>query len=234
MAELKPMEEKGNEKPDGMAATFNEESAGDVALLSLAKRWWFKLFLIISLCFALIEPFLVAFPDTTYPAAQVIVLAVSSGLFLFGYGATMAAMESGSFFRRLRDGFLSEICIEVICFAIGWSLIFRDPGMASLRCFRIFRFVWYSEFYSAKQGTFFYPITFFCHLVLQYLEKIGQELCTTASKGGIVVLGFFFYMAYVFGVAFWQKTGGLSLISPEGTVGSQMELASATVYNIAF
>jgi len=88
--------------------------------------------------------------------------------------------------------------------------------MASLRCFRIFRFVWYSEFYLARKGHPLYALTFFSHTVLQYLEKIGQELFTTTSKGGIIVLGFFFYMAYVLGVAFWQKTNDVVLMSSEG------------------
>lgn len=220
MAELNEMKGEAKEEPKAqMAATLDEDSQGDVALLGLAKLWWFKIYLLISFALAVSEPFLVAFPDTTY-TAQVIVLALSSALWIFGYICVMIKIEEGGFFKRLHDAFLTEILIEVVCFAIGWSLIFRDPGMASIRCFRVFRFVWYSEFYEAKKGTFFYPVTFFAHIVLQYLEKIGAELCTTNSKGGIVVLGFFFYMAYVFGVSFWQKTGNLLLASPEGN-GSQ-------------
>jgi len=128
----------------------------------------------------------------------------------------MFVMPSGNIFRRFRDALLSEVWIEIFSFAIGWGLIFQDPAMACLRCFRIFRFVWYSEFYFAKKGSIFYPLTFFSHLVLQYIEKIGQELFTTSSKGGVVVLAFFFYLAYVLGVSFWQKTANLPLISPEG------------------
>jgi len=218
MAELTTMqkpEEDEKEKSDGVAATFEEDSNGDIALLWLAKHWWFKIFLVISISLSFVEPFLVAFPDATYPVAQITVLAVSTLFFVIGYIATMLAMPSGSFFQRLKDAFLPEVWIEIVCFAIGWSLIWKDVGIASLRCFRVFRFVWYSEFYRAKKNTILYPLTFFSHIVLQYLEKIGQELFTTASKGGVVVLGFFFYMAYIFGVAFWQRTINLNLISPE-------------------
>jgi len=215
MAELKPLEKDKEQDKEGIAATFDETEVGDVALLSLASRWWFKIYLFISIVLALLEPILVAFPDDTY-YIQVIVLAASSILFLFGYGATMAAMTEGSLFQRFRDAFLSEVWIEVICFAIGWSLIFRDPGMACMRCFRIFRFVWYSEFYRAKKGSILYPITFLSHIVLQYLEKLGRELFTTDSKGGSVVLGFFFYLAYIFGVSYWQRTQILPLNAPEG------------------
>jgi len=208
---------------DGIAHTFDEDSPGDVALLKLAKAWWFKIFLFISFGLALSEPFLVAFPQTI--PIQKIILAISSGLFVLGYLATMIAISSesvpeGFFLKRLyfrfRYSFLPEMWIEIFSFVIGWALIFEDPGIACLRCFRVFRFVWYTEFYLAKKGTIFFPITFFCHLVLQYLEKIGQELFTLSSKGGVVVLGFFFYMAYIMGVSFWQKTGDLLLASPEG------------------
>jgi len=203
------------EKKEGVAATFEEDSNGDLALLSLANRPWFKIFLVISISLSLSEPFLVAFPDQTY-LAQKIVLAASTLLFFFGYGATMAAMTSGSFFKRFRDAFLPEVWIEIVCFVFGWALIFEDPAIACLRCFRIFRFVWYSEFYRARKGSIFFPLTFFCHTVLQYCEKVGRELFTTSSKGGVIVLGFFFYLAYVVGVSFWQKTANLDLVSPEG------------------
>jgi len=208
---------------DGIAHTFDEDSPGDVALLKLAKAWWFKIFLFISFGLALSEPFLVAFPQTI--PIQKIILAISSGLFVLGYLATMIAISSesvpeGFFLKRLyfrfRYSFLPEMWIEIFSFVIGWALIFEDPGIACLRCFRVFRFVWYTEFYTAKKGTLFFPITFFCHLVLQYLERIGKELFTFSSKGGVVVLGFFFYLAYVMGVSFWLKTGDLLLTSPEG------------------
>jgi len=128
----------------------------------------------------------------------------------------MAVMEEGSVFQRFRYTFLSEVWIEVVCLIMGWALIFQDSPFAALRCFRIFRYVWYSEFYRARKGTVLFPLTFLCHVVLQYLEKIGQELFTTTSKGGTVVLGFFFYLAYVFGIVFWQSTATLPLVSPEG------------------
>jgi len=129
---------------------------------------------------------------------------------------TMMAIEDGTVLQRFRNAWLSEVWIEVVCLILGWALIFENPAMASLRCFRVFRFVWYSEFYRAEKGSILFPLTFLCHVVLQYLEKIGEELFTTTSKGGVVVLGFFFYMAYILGVAFWQTTATLPLLSPEG------------------
>jgi len=76
---------KNFKKAEGVAATFEEDEPGDVALLGLAKKPWFRIFIIISVALAFSEPFLVAFPSTLL--AQKIVLAVSSFLFLFGYVA---------------------------------------------------------------------------------------------------------------------------------------------------
>jgi len=204
------------EKKEGVAATFEEDSNGDRALLQLCKFRWFRIYLIISLALAFSEPFLVAFPDHTL-ATQKVILAFSTALFLFGYVATMIFMPPElSLYGRFRDAFLPEVWIEVVSFGLGWGLLYHEPGMASLRCFRVFRFVWYTEFFRAEKGRPSYIITFFCHIVLQYLEKIGQELFTTSSKGAVVVLGFFFYMAYVMAVAFWQTTANWALVSPEG------------------
>jgi len=200
---------------EGVAATFEEDNNGDLAFLSLSKRKWYLVFLALSVLLSLSEPFLVAVPDYTL-TIQYIVLAASTFLFLFGYIAVMVVMPSGNLWKRFRDALLPEVWIEIVCLTLGWALIFEDPGMASLRCFRIFRFVWYSEFYRAEKGSPFFVVTFFCHVVLTYLERVGRELFTTSSKGAIVVLGFFFYMAYVFGVAFWQRTSNLALMSPEG------------------
>jgi hypothetical protein len=206
--------DKKKRTEEGVAATLDVEELADQALLKLAPHWWFKVWMIISGLLALSEPFLVAWPDETN-IAQKVVLAVSSLLFLIGYGMVMAFMPEGTLWQRFYHACLGETWIEIFSFAIGWGLIFQDPAMATLRCFRIFRFVWYAEFYRAKKGTIFFPFTFLMQKVLQYLEQIGKELFTTQSKGGVVVLIFFFYMAYVVGNANWQRTRFEPLISSE-------------------
>jgi len=201
---------------EGVAATFEEDEPGDVALLKLARQIWFKIWLLLSLGLSLSEPILIAWGSET-DFIQKIVLAASSGLFIIGYIAVMIAMPAGmSLPRRFWNALLPEVWIEIFSFAMGWGLIFQQPAFAVLRCFRVFRFVWYSEFYLAKKGSPFFPLTFLCHVVLQYLKKIGEELFTTSSKGAVVVLGFFFYMAYIMGVAFWQQTAYWTLLSAEG------------------
>jgi len=209
-------EEKKFTKQEGVAATFEEDSIGDMALLELANHHWFKIFIILSIALSITETVLIAFPSTL--TAQRIILGVSTLLFLVGYIATIVVMPNGTTLRkRASAALLPEVWIEVIALILGWVLIYADSSMAPIRCFRVFRFVWYSEFYRAKHGSPFYVITFFCHLVLQYLEKLGKELFTTTnSKGGVVVLGFFFFMAYVMGVILWLKTGNMAIPSPEG------------------
>jgi hypothetical protein len=90
--------------------------------------------------------------------------------------------------------------------------------------------VWYSQLYPAKQGSALYLLTRWSHLIVTYLSKIGEELFTSASKGSVVrhknyvsfseptenfhqvVLGFFFFLAYILAVAFFymaqQQPGG--------------------------
>jgi len=36
-----------------------------------------------------------------------------------------------------------EYMFEFCCLAGGWLTIFRNPGLAILRCFRVFRLLWY-------------------------------------------------------------------------------------------
>ncbi len=126
-------------------------------------------------------------------------------------------LEEGTLWTRFKEAFLGEVWIDVAGLIFGWAFIFQNPGIAALRCLRVFRFFWYSEFYRAKKGTMLYPVTFFAHVVVQYLEKVGEELFTTSkSKGGVVVLGFFFFLAYIMAVAVWIYTAPFALMAPEG------------------
>ena len=38
-----------------------------------------------------------------------------------------------------------EYMFEFCCLAGGWCTIFRNPGLAVLRCFRVFRLLWYDD-----------------------------------------------------------------------------------------
>jgi len=205
---------KGAPQIEGKAATLEEDDPGDQAYLILSKSAWFKVWLVLSICLAVAEPILIPHPQAII--IQKVILALSTVLFLIGYIAVMINMPEGSFFFRLTHACLAETYIEIVCLILGWVLLYIDPSMAPLRCFRVLRFVWYSEIYPADPSEYFYPLTFFCHTVLQYLEKIGQELFTTSSKGGVIILGFFFFSVYIMGISFFNATQALPLVSAEG------------------
>jgi hypothetical protein len=117
----------------------------------------------------------------------------------------------------LKEACLPEVLIELLFLILGWSLFFENYAISMLRCLRIFRYVWYGEYYvcDRKNPLQFYP-TFYSHLLLQYLEKVGRELFTTATRGALAVMGIFLFVAFVFGLIFWQITQNWRLNSPEG------------------
>ena len=129
-------------KEKGTAATFDVEDPGDIALLALSGYLWFRCFIAVSFFLAVAETVLVGWGPQTL-AAQKVLLAVSSFLFIIGYLATVVAMpKEVRMCDRFRFAVLGESWIEILCFAMGWGLIFQEPAMATLRCFRLFRFVW--------------------------------------------------------------------------------------------
>ena len=103
---------------------------------------------------ALAEPLIVGCLPLLHRAEwaqlQLQLLAVSTALF--------AAQMAGTFFHidraecapgpagRLRlllsDG---SSLFESVCFALGWALIVERPGMSALRCFRVFRILWFFD-----------------------------------------------------------------------------------------
>ena len=204
----------------GGAAVTLKDNYGDNALVTLrasSRRHfhWFEIFIFISFSLSFSETLLIAWPESTY-TAQKVILALSTSTFIFSFFAMMWCMPKElSLIRRFRETLLPEVSLELIGLAWGWGFLFQRPGLASLRCFRIFRFVWYSEEYRAQYDSErkdrFYIITHFGHLIVTYLDKMGRELFTFDSKGGVVVLGFYFYLAYIIAVTIHLKLRSLGL-----------------------
>ena len=114
---------------------------------------------------AIVEPILCAsYPEGSILLAQKIVLIVSSVLFviqLVGVASTewesilsmQTGIESDVFTKKVNEMTLFKILVfftaegeyiwEFTCLAIGWIFIFTRPGIAILRCFRVFRLLWY-------------------------------------------------------------------------------------------
>jgi hypothetical protein len=193
------------------------------ARASLANTRIFLIFVGVSTVFALAEPILVGFPATgSAYTAQKVVLGISTLLFFIGLLMTISVMKSTDTERvetvgaKLAASFDSEVVIEVICLLIGWTCIFEAPGIAALRCFRVFRLLWYFELFAHEHNEDEYdptehPLTISkaCQLCLEYLEKVGVELFTEASKGGMIIIGLYFYVTYIMAVVSWNVEGSL-------------------------
>lgn len=187
------------------------ESRADAARRLLTGRWYYNLFLFLSTLCAFAEPVLIAFPtQPTLVAVQLYVLAASSGLFFVGVALTAAFIhdehESLPLLVRVFDVFDGEVFMELLLIGLGWICIYNAPGLAAFRCFRVFRYLWYFELLSIKRGNVFFFVAHASRLCVVYLQKLYEELFTSRSKGAVVVLGIFFFMAYVYGVVFWTIT----------------------------
>jgi len=186
---------------------------------------------------ALLDCFVIEYPST-YPL-QIAILVVSTFLFIFNIFCVVLTIRyenekkltklnearklkgrkpksRDSVFHLIKWAFLGETWLEFLALLWGWIFIFWYREIAVFRVVRIFRFVWYLEMYTADKNSPFYVFLYISHIILQYLERIGQELFTTKSQGGNVILIIFFYTAYIAACTFWQKTSTWLLISPEG------------------
>ncbi len=59
--------DKKKKREEGVAATLEEDDPGDMAFLKLAKFFWFKVYLAISIALATTELVLIAFPGKYFP-----------------------------------------------------------------------------------------------------------------------------------------------------------------------
>ena len=116
--------------------------------------------------------------------------------------------------QRVLGGMKSKNSSNIFEFGflvIGWACIFTSPAIASIRCLRVCRYIWYFELFinEEEEDEFGNPIdlseetfslTKACSIGLSYLESIGQELFTQNSKGGVILLGMFFYSSYILAI----------------------------------
>lgn len=122
-------------------------------------------FWIVVALFALFEPLLCSkYPTPVLLSIQYAVLAVSTMLYviqLIGVASReweaiqdmQMGLEEHDFSLAPSNGakvlklfiFLmneEEYFFEMMCLTLGWALIFPYPGIAALRCFRVFRLLW--------------------------------------------------------------------------------------------
>ena len=189
------------------------ESRVNLARRRLLYHPLFKLWLICAAGLALSEPILVAFPsDSSVAYAQFIVLIASTVLFVVGILFTAAAIDDSEeptpAWLKIIETFNGEVLLELLLLCEGWIFILTSPGLAALRCFRVFRYLWYFEMMRIRRKNPIYLLYHAARLCVVYIKKLYIEIFTSGSKGALVVLGIYFYMSYILGVVFWLKTRG--------------------------
>ena len=129
------------------------DSPVDNARIEASKRLIFKIFIIISTAFAIMEPFLVSYePKGVVLNLQIAVLTISTALFFIGIHIVTTFMEGteevplDSYIERVTECFDGEVFLELFFLIIGWGALFVSPGVAALRCFRVFRYNLFSSF----------------------------------------------------------------------------------------
>lgn len=199
--------------------TFEQNSLADKAYLQLATTKTFNYLLILNLILFSIELFLVNYHvDITYNG-QIVTLAVSTLIyFILCLFHVQAVRRLNSNKYSFREGIAPESFFELIFLIIGWSGLGLHSPLASFRCFRCIRYLWYSKYFTSDRSRLIcYLPLFYCHLLLQYIEKVRQELFTMkGTKGALTVFSLYFFTAYIFAIVYWHATKDMELISPEG------------------
>ena len=110
------------------------------------------------------------------------------------------------------------VLFEGLCLSLGWAFIFSAPGLAALRCFRVFRLLWIFDLYFGSGSL---NILFFgdflgrnCELCLRYFKRLGAELASSESRGAIVILVVFFYVTYILAVVLWNEKPSFTYYDP--------------------
>ncbi len=214
--------------------TFKENTLVDKVYLKYCKTWWFNICLILSIACCIVELVMIAYHSLmdTF-GAQVGIFTLSTILFLvihikvlFGirkryrYNTLQIQSHFQIWMKILYESILPESIIEFMFIVIGWSLMFNRETVAIsiFRNIRIFRYVYYSKYYISdkKSGLVRFYVIFYGHIISQYLYKIYEEVFTTLTKGSLAIIAIFFYIAFIYGLVFWQQTRTWALPSPDG------------------
>ena len=191
------------------------------ARITWSMYWSFRIYLILTILFCLSEPIIVAF-GKEHINYQIGILAASTLLYFVNILFSFYFIgETNHFkiptFKKLKLVMDTEMIFELFCLAIGWIFIFPNKGLACLRCFRVFRLLWFFEIYQKDIPDSYDPsrsLLIFnpsqgIRLCLAYIRNIVVELFTVKSRGGVIVIGIFIYMSYVFAVIFNYEQNGL-------------------------
>ncbi len=197
--------------------TFDQTNLADMAYFNMSNS--ITGLLIFNLLLFLIELVLINYHNITYEG-QIIILAISTIVyFIICIFHVLAVKKLNNNKYNLIKSIAPEAIFELIFLCIGWVGLGLKSPLAIFRCFRYIRYLWYSKYFTTNtnSGFIYFFVIFYSHLLLQYVEKVRQELFTMKyTKGALTVFCLYFFTAYIFAVVYWQITRDLNLISPEG------------------
>ena len=216
-----------------------DEGVWKTAYNRFYRRGWFW---VVTTSFILMEPILCSYdPEKNRTAywVQVAVLCGSTvcfGIQLVGHVAykhnrSVKAVSTLNLIDDLRKLiFTGAFILEFFTLLCGWVFIFYRPGIAVLRCFRVFRILYYHELPSgtkeepgvleAVKGALSWMLYYVgheqtadlifnvCKFASQCLQNMAQEMffLTEQTRGGFILMVMLFYSAYVVGCALWVET----------------------------
>jgi hypothetical protein len=232
--------------PKAKFSVFRDSVAVE-ARKRLSKTRFFKIFVLVSSLMALAEPFLVGYrPVGVTYQLQVTILTASSATFSLDIIMTAIFYQSpsaGSGEARLTPLqivlaiFETEVILDAVCLIFGWCTIFTYPGLAALRCLRVFRMLFYFELFRENRPSEgashkLFSLQKASQLCLVYMKKIVQEVFTQESKGGIVIIAMWLYVSYLVAVVFWTQ---LHFLESSGDLNcSRLDTCFITMVRLSF
>jgi len=200
--------EYDEEEEEQEESVEDESELVAIARRKMSKTWQFHVFLLAAGFLALSEPLIVSLlpvggrmqpavhvsNNVTLPsinldqdphninwAVQVAIIVLSTVFAMIGTLWTAYSIDSEdiNFIDKLMESIDREVIIEIFFLIYGWICIFAFPIFAALRCFRIFRFVWYFQLVISEQPDDYIPsqhwisVTKSSKLCVLYLESLG-------------------------------------------------------------
>lgn len=225
--------------------TFLEEIRTE-AFERLNRSLVYNCMLLASFLLAIGEPILVGLGSHGMIfSLQIAFLAASSGFFVVVLLLQSRYLISQDDFEEIQRSSLlfsliePDVVFEAACLSFGWATLFIRPGLAALRCIRVFRFCWYTHMYS-KEGfnpstdLFFGPRQVMVWIAV-YLERLGAELFSSSSLGGVVVIALFLYISYLFAIVFWTEKNDILIEgSKDGNDCHSLNNCFITMLRLAF
>ena len=121
---------------------------------------FFKFYIVFTTILSILEPIFCGltplevgvYPNyNTFYSLQIATLAASSFFYILGMLIAAIYVELDntksnlSYYGKLQFVFNNEGIFEFLCFTWGWACLFTADGLGMLRCFRVFRVIYYLE-----------------------------------------------------------------------------------------